>query len=92
MIDDCQFVECDACRAKPGSPVLCQSCLANRNAIDVLRARYDELRAGLCSVLCDNLDSPGALVRAVTWFCSIPAGPTPCWKQNPLPGPRRRRV
>lgn len=27
------FVECAVCSRKPGSPVLCESCIANRNAI-----------------------------------------------------------
>jgi hypothetical protein len=33
-----QFVECDACRAKPGTPALCAGCLHNRTAIAHLRA------------------------------------------------------
>jgi len=32
-----KFVECDTCRAKPGSPVLCNSCLSNRALIEKLR-------------------------------------------------------
>ena len=27
------FVECDACRTKPGSPQLCNGCLRNRDTI-----------------------------------------------------------
>lgn len=27
-----EFVECDTCRAKPGTPYLCRGCLANRDA------------------------------------------------------------
>ena len=30
------FVECDACRAKPGTPALCGACLQNRGAIEYL--------------------------------------------------------
>lgn len=33
QFDAGEFVECDACAAKPGSPVLCAGCLANRNTI-----------------------------------------------------------
>lgn len=28
-----EFIECESCRAKPGSPELCQSCFQNRTAI-----------------------------------------------------------
>ena len=31
------FMECDTCRAKPGSPTLCAGCLHNRYVIDELR-------------------------------------------------------
>lgn len=31
------FVECDACAAKPGMPPLCAGCLANRLLIGTLR-------------------------------------------------------
>jgi len=29
-------MECDTCRAKPGSPTLCLGCLHNRNVIEQL--------------------------------------------------------
>ena len=32
-----EFVECDTCRAKPGSPRLCDGCLSNRKVIGDLR-------------------------------------------------------
>ena len=28
-----EFVECETCRAKPGSPILCHGCLSNRALI-----------------------------------------------------------
>jgi hypothetical protein len=31
------FVECDTCRAKSGSPVLCSGCLSNRQLISQLK-------------------------------------------------------
>ncbi len=31
-----RFIECDACRAKPGAPTLCFGCLANRALIEHL--------------------------------------------------------
>ena len=32
--DDTEFVECDVCRAKSGSPTLCNVCLHNRRLIE----------------------------------------------------------
>jgi hypothetical protein len=37
-VSETEFVECDTCRAKPGSPRLCSGCLANRQAISSLRS------------------------------------------------------
>ena len=34
-----EFVECDTCRAKPGSPPLCYGCLRNRETINELSRR-----------------------------------------------------
>lgn len=31
-----EFMECDTCRAKPGSPALCRGCLHNRQVIEEL--------------------------------------------------------
>jgi len=31
-----EFMECDSCRKKPGSPPLCGGCLANRESINRL--------------------------------------------------------
>jgi hypothetical protein len=36
--DSLEFIECDTCRAKPGSPDLCRGCLHNRYLISQLRA------------------------------------------------------
>jgi len=36
-----EFKECDACRAKPGSPVLCEACLHNRGMVHDLKERLD---------------------------------------------------
>lgn len=32
-----EFMECDSCRAKPGSPQLCTGCLNNREVIEKLK-------------------------------------------------------
>lgn len=34
--DPKKFMECDTCRAKPGSPELCKGCLHNRKLINKL--------------------------------------------------------
>jgi len=33
---DTEFVECDTCRKKEGSPILCEGCLKNRQIISNL--------------------------------------------------------
>lgn len=51
-----RFIECASCAAKPGSPTLCASCVANRAEIsrltaelDAERRRNEALRRGLVS-------------------------------------------
>lgn len=39
---DLDFMECDSCRAKPGSPLLCKGCLHNRNVISKLIKLIDQ--------------------------------------------------
>ena len=36
-----EFVEYDACRAKPGSPDLCSGCLSNRRTITKLERKLE---------------------------------------------------
>lgn len=38
------FVECDSCRSKPGTPALCASCLHNREVIIVLKQTLRRIR------------------------------------------------
>lgn len=35
-MEELEFMECESCSQKPGSPTLCPSCLHNRRAIDKL--------------------------------------------------------
>jgi len=42
MSENYEFVECSVCASKLGSPVLCNSCLANREAISKLK---DEVKS-----------------------------------------------
>lgn len=37
-----EFMECASCRAQPGSPLLCESCIHNRSVIDSLRETANE--------------------------------------------------
>lgn len=48
---EAEFIECDTCRVKPGSPVLCSGCLANRRTISGLRAscRTEEILDAIAS-------------------------------------------
>lgn len=39
-----EFWECEACRTKPGTPLLCKSCLHNRAIISKLWTEIDRLR------------------------------------------------
>lgn len=36
MTPELEFMECDTCRAKPGSPLLCRGCIHNRAAMSAL--------------------------------------------------------
>lgn len=54
--DDEAFMECDTCRAKSGSPVLCTGCLHNRKLIttirqDAERKERDRLRKEITEAL-----------------------------------------
>ena len=39
-----EFVECDTCKAKPGSPYLCSGCLKNRQIIHALLEYVNKLK------------------------------------------------
>jgi len=42
-----EFIECDICRPKPGTPALCNACLRNREAIIEREAEIKRLREAL---------------------------------------------
>lgn len=44
---DVEFVECDTCRAKTGSPILCNGCLKNRQIISNLVGYINKLLSPL---------------------------------------------
>lgn len=35
------FIECDACRVKPGTPTLCKGCIHNRDVISKMNNTYN---------------------------------------------------
>jgi hypothetical protein len=39
-----KFIECPTCAAKPGMPVLCESCQKNRQTINILEAEVKDLQ------------------------------------------------
>ncbi len=39
-----EFMECDTCRAKAGSPYLCSGCLHNRHAFELLKMEVQKAR------------------------------------------------
>jgi len=44
VIVEREFWECPECKAKPGSPLLCPSCLHNRFVIDLLNDELEYIR------------------------------------------------
>ena len=42
-----EFIPCEPCASKPGSPTLCESCLSNRAAIDQRDGIINRLQHGL---------------------------------------------
>jgi len=73
FLSESGFVECDACRSKNGSPVLCYGCLHNRTIIEerdvqirVLEEKVAELRklletGGRTPLLTINRDKPRSI-------------------------------
>jgi len=43
-MNNLEFMECEECRKKPGSPDLCESCVHNRIAIDRLLKKNSKLK------------------------------------------------
>lgn len=59
------FMECDTCRAKPGTPVLCAGCLHNRAALGKASMAFEVMmRRGWMAVKCPN-----------GWMAAKPSGP-----------------
>ena len=46
-----EFIECDTCKVKPGSPTLCAGCLNNRQAISALSKAREEERSRIKEIL-----------------------------------------
>lgn len=49
-----EFVECDSCSSKCGSPTLCQGCVDNRKTFYAMEREIDALKADIarCTVTC----------------------------------------
>lgn len=54
------FIECDTCRALPGSPALCRGCLHNRRALAFLQSEYRDLANRVASVEGSRIDGEGS--------------------------------
>jgi hypothetical protein len=48
-ISELEFMECDTCRAKLGSPTLCQGCLSNRSTFYEFKRQVEQLQEQLDS-------------------------------------------
>lgn len=56
------FIECDTCRAKPGTPILCVGCLANRATIAKLLTVIEETREALTGIVCTVQPDAGVVL------------------------------
>lgn len=56
-----EFIECDTCRAKPGSPTLCKGCLHNRGTISRLTEKEELLDSVYERLPPDQKSSPNEL-------------------------------
>jgi len=46
-----EFTECATCASKPGTPTLCDACLANRDLIASLKSAVERYRAATTIVM-----------------------------------------
>ena len=53
-----EFIECDTCKVKPGSPTLCAGCLNNRQAISALSKAREEERSRIKEKLNELANDP----------------------------------
>ncbi len=57
-----EFKECPTCAAKPGTPVLCDSCLHNRHVIGYLAMRPEEPEGQAAKALDGYLGDEGSVL------------------------------
>ena len=62
------FVECETCRAKPGSPILCDSCLHNRALISALKSSIKPNRRIVCAAIRNKM---GSIICGVRHYDNI---------------------
>ena len=58
-----EFVECAACQAKSGTPLLCQACYHNREVISFLRADNERIAADYTKHVNDTKTSEEAIIE-----------------------------
>lgn len=64
-----EFMECDTCRAKSGSPILCKGCIHNRELISktqikITAEKIEELGVELCNMSEEVREKINELIRA----------------------------
>jgi secreted protein with Ig-like and vWFA domain len=80
VVDTNDFMECDTCRAKPGSPTLCAGCLHNRRLIGMLRANLDAAFAAMTTVRSLTAEEKADFVAALKaanpngWWINLDTG------------------
>lgn len=72
--DPKEYVECEACNAKPGQPRLCRACYHNRSAIQLLKDERDDALVRVRRLQEQNAElarslrrAAAALNAAITW-------------------------
>jgi len=68
MDDSFEFIECEKCKAKPGMPILCKSCLHNRHAIYELKRIHGVVYVQL------QLEIQRFKQNQIWWFISASIG------------------
>lgn len=58
MSENIEFVECDECKRKSGTPILCEGCIANRDAIESLKEKL-RVAEGVSSKTQPMVSQPG---------------------------------
>ncbi len=74
-----EFRECSACRAKPGAPVLCESCLHNRQVISELQQQLKAMTTRLDE---DQREQRDSFRRQYDWLIQELKRNMTSWRSN----------